>query len=93
MFEAFGNHAESQGLNSRDSFIAVGTVAHDAGQRWHFGQPPAVILALKLDRKGHLGTVTSGHAVQQAAALDGGRGSIRASCKDGTWPPQVSRDR
>ena len=60
MFEAFSNDAEGQGLNARDGFIPVGAVAHDAGQRRHFGQPPAVVLAFQLDRKSHAGTVTSG---------------------------------
>lgn len=50
VFEAFSNHAEGKGLNSRDSFIAVRAVAHDAGQGGHFGQPPAIVLTFELDR-------------------------------------------
>jgi hypothetical protein len=63
VFEAFGNHAESEGLHASDSFIAVGAVAHDASQCRHFRQPPAIILAFELDGKGHAGTVASGPAV------------------------------
>ena len=63
VFEALGNHAESERLHTRDSLITVGTVAHDAGQCWYFGQPPAIIFTLKLDGKGHPCTVASGPAV------------------------------
>ena len=52
MFEAFGNHAEGEGLHTRDGLITVGTVAHDAGERGDFGQPPAIVFALELDGRG-----------------------------------------
>lgn len=60
MFEALGNHAEGEGLHARDRFITVGAIAHDPGQCRYFGQPPAIIFALKLDGKGHPSTVASG---------------------------------
>ena len=60
MFEAFGNHAEGESLHARNSFIAIGTGAHDASESGYFGQPPAIIFALKLDGKGHPSTVASG---------------------------------
>ena len=63
MFEAFGNHAERQRLHAGDSFIAVGAVAHDAGQGGHLGKPATVVFAFDLDRKNRVGTVPSGPAV------------------------------
>ena len=63
VFQAFCDHAKRQRLYARHGFIAVDAIAHDAGQGWHFGKPPAVIFALKLDGKGHAGTVASGPAV------------------------------
>ena len=63
VFEALGNDAKGQGLDSGHGFVAVGSVAQDARQVRYFRQPPAVTLTLKLDRKGHAGTVTSGPAV------------------------------
>ena len=57
MFEAFSDDAESQGLDSRHGFITIRAVAHDAGQGRNLGQPPAVVLSLKLDRKSHAGTL------------------------------------
>jgi hypothetical protein len=60
VFEALGYYAESQGLDTRNSLIAVRAVAHHTGQAWHFRHPTAVILALELDRKNHGSTVTSG---------------------------------
>jgi hypothetical protein len=63
VFQAFGDHTKRQRLYTRHRFIAVGAVAHDAWQSWHFGQPPAIGFALKLDGKGHARTVASGPAV------------------------------
>lgn len=63
VFEAFGNHAEGEGLHARNGFITVGAIAHDPRQRRHFGQPPAIIFAFKLDGKGHPRTVAPGPAV------------------------------
>lgn len=60
VFEAFGNYTEGESLHARDRLITVGTVTHDPGQCGHFGQPPAIIFALKLDGKRHLCTVASG---------------------------------
>jgi hypothetical protein len=62
MFEAFSDNTKGQGLDSGDSFIAARTVTHDAGQGGHFSQPAAIGLALKLDRKSQVGTVTFGPA-------------------------------
>ena len=66
MFEAFGDDSERERLNSRDGFVAVRAIAHDAGQAWYFGEPTTVVFAIELNRKCHAGTVTSGPAVQQA---------------------------
>ena len=33
VFEAFGNHAEGEGLHARNGFITVGAIAHDPRQR------------------------------------------------------------
>ena len=63
VFKAFGNHAKRQGLDARDGFIAVGPVAHHAGQARDVGEPAAIILAFNLNRKNHAGTVPSGPAV------------------------------
>jgi len=60
VFEAFGNHAQGEGLHARDGFITVGAIAHDPSQRGYFGQPPTIIFTLKLDGKGHPCTVASG---------------------------------
>ena len=70
VFQAFGNHSKRQRLDASHSFIAVGTVAHDSGQRWYFGQPPAVLYALKFDGKRHPRTVASGTAVYQPNGAD-----------------------
>ena len=53
VFEAFGNHAEGEGLHASDGFVTIGAIAHDSGQCRYFGQPPAIIFALKLNGKGH----------------------------------------
>jgi hypothetical protein len=58
MFETFGDRAQGEGLNSHDGLISVLTVTHDAGQRRHFGEPPAIVFTFKLDRQGHGRTVT-----------------------------------
>ena len=63
VLEAFGNHAEGEGLHACNRFITVGAIAHDARQRGDFGQPSAIIFAFKLDGKGHPCTVASGPAV------------------------------
>ena len=63
VFEAFGNHAEGEGLHPGDDLIAVCTIAQDPGQGRDFGQPPTIIFALQLDGKGHTCTVASGPAV------------------------------
>lgn len=62
VFEAFGNHSKRQRLDASHCFVAVGAIAHDSGQRWYFGQPPAVLFALKLDGKRHPCTVASAPA-------------------------------
>ncbi len=60
MFEAFGDHAKGQSLHAGNGLVAVNAVAHDASQPRHLGQPAAVVFALDLDRKNHIGTVPSG---------------------------------
>jgi hypothetical protein len=63
VFEAFGNHAERQRLDASHSLIAIGPIAYDSRQCGYFGQPPAVLFALKLNGKRHACTVASGSAV------------------------------
>jgi hypothetical protein len=63
VFEALGNHAQSERLHAGDGFVAIGAVAHHSGQCRHFGQPPAIVFALKLNGKRHPCTVASGPAV------------------------------
>jgi hypothetical protein len=58
MFEAFGDHAKRQSLHAGNGLVTVNAVAHDANQRRHFGQPAAIVLALDLDRKNHVGYCT-----------------------------------
>jgi len=57
MLKAFGDNPQGERLNPRHRLVAVDTVAHDPGQCWYFGQPPAVSFALTLDRKSHSGIV------------------------------------
>lgn len=71
VFEALSDHAQGKGLHAGDCFVAVGSVAHHAGQGRHLGEPAAVVLALDLDRKNHDRTVPSGPAVYQANGADG----------------------
>jgi len=66
--EAFGDNAQSQGLNFCDSFIAVLPVAENAAERGHFSQPAGVDFLFEFDRKRHAGTVTFGEAGQQRVA-------------------------
>ena len=68
MLETLGDDAKGEGLDARYRFIPVGSVAEHASQVRHFGQPPAVTLPFKLDRKGHAGTVTSGLSGRQPTA-------------------------
>ena len=37
MFEAFGNHAQGEGLYACDGFITVGAIAYYPSQRGYFG--------------------------------------------------------
>ena len=60
MFEALGDHAQRQSLHAGDGLVTVGTVAQDARQTGHFGEPTAMIFAPDLNRKNHPGTVPSG---------------------------------
>jgi hypothetical protein len=59
VLQALSDDSERQSLNSRDGFIAVLGVTHDAWERRHFGEPPAVRLAFEFDREGHVSTVLS----------------------------------
>ena len=63
VFEAFGNHAEGEGLHAGDGFVTVDAIAHDPGQCRYFGQPPTIVFTHELDEKGHPCTVASGPAV------------------------------
>lgn len=53
MFEAFGDRTKRQRLHAGHCVVAALSVAHDAWQRRHFGNPPAVGLALDFDGKVH----------------------------------------
>ena len=66
MFEAFGDDSEGKCLNSRDGFVTIRAVAHDTSQAGHFREPATVVFPIELNRKSHVGTVTSGLAAQQA---------------------------
>lgn len=63
VLEALCDDAKGESLHARDGFVAVRAVAHDAGQRRHFGEPAAIVFAIELNRKRHAGTVTSGPPV------------------------------
>lgn len=54
MLKPFSNDPESQSLNPRHGFITICAIAHDTGQRRHFGQPTAVLLTFELDGEGHV---------------------------------------
>jgi hypothetical protein len=53
MFEPLGNDSEGESLDTGHGFVTVGTVAHDAGQARHFGQPATVGFAFNLNRENH----------------------------------------
>lgn len=63
MFKPLGDHSKGKGLDTGDGLVTVDAITHYASQARHLRQPSAVIFALKLDRKSHAGTVTSGPAV------------------------------
>ena len=46
MLEAFGNHAQREGLDLSHSLVAVSAIADHARQRRHFCEPAAVVFAL-----------------------------------------------
>ena len=58
MFEPLGNDPKGESLDAGDGFVTVGTVARDAGQARHFGQPATVCFAFNLDRENHDGYFT-----------------------------------
>ena len=64
VFEALGDHSKSKGLNTGDGLVTVYAVTHHASKARHLGQPSAVIFPFEFNRKSHVGTVTSGPAVQ-----------------------------
>jgi hypothetical protein len=49
----FGNHTESQSFDPREGLVAVCTVAQDAGQSWHLGEPTAIVFAVDLNQEHH----------------------------------------
>jgi hypothetical protein len=54
MLDTLRYNSERQRCGPGLRFILGGAVGHDTGQLWHFAEPPAVFLALKLDPKhGH----------------------------------------
>ena len=70
VFEALGDHSKSKGLNTGDGLVTVYAVTHHASKARHLGQPSAVIFPFEFNRKSHVGTVTSGPAVQQPNGAD-----------------------
>lgn len=57
MFEPLGDHAQGKSLDAGNGFIAIGTVAHHAGEVGHFSQPAPIYFALKFDRENHIGNL------------------------------------
>jgi hypothetical protein len=53
MLKPLGDDAKGECLNASHCFVAVGTIAHDARQIRHFGQPPAITFPIKLNRERH----------------------------------------
>lgn len=49
MLQTIGDDAQCKGLHLRCGGLTRVTISHDAGQIYHLGQPPAVVLALDLD--------------------------------------------
>jgi len=49
VFEPVGERAKGERFNLGPGFILGSTVGHDTGQGCDFGNPTAVILAIKLD--------------------------------------------
>jgi hypothetical protein len=77
MFEAFGDDAEGEGLNTGHGVVAVAAVAQDARQGRHFGQPPPVLFALEFDGERHAPNVPFGQQPNKRlhpAAANGGSG-------------------
>jgi hypothetical protein len=58
VLQLISDDAERQGLYTRHRLVTVGAVAHDAGQAWHFGEPPSVIFTLQFHGERHGRTVT-----------------------------------
>jgi hypothetical protein len=52
------------------------TIGHDASQRGHLGQPPAIVFPLDFNRERHWSNVPSGPAVQQSDGPDAGRAAL-----------------
>ena len=48
MLEALGDRTEGRSVDARHGLVPISSVAHDPGEIWDFGQPPAITLALKL---------------------------------------------
>lgn len=49
MLQAFGDHAQGEGLNLSDGFASVGAAAEHARQCRHFGQPAAIVFPFELN--------------------------------------------
>jgi len=90
MLKALRNDAKRKGLNACDGFIAVLAIAHDTSKVRHFGQPPTILFAFKLDREGHAAycTIRAGCLTRRAAPV-GAAGSAADSTQR-TAAPQVS---
>ena len=57
MFETLGQDTQGQRLHPSDSFGLVGAIAEHSREIGDLGDPPAILLAFKLNLEGHMGTL------------------------------------
>ena len=53
MLQTLGDDAKRERLHSRDGFVTIAAVTHDAGQIGHFGDPAPIRLPIDLYRVRH----------------------------------------
>lgn len=56
MVETIGQDMQGQRLHLSDSFGLVGSRAEHSHETGNLGDPPAILLAFKLNREGQMGT-------------------------------------
>ena len=56
VLETIGNHTERQGLYLGLGILCRRAVRENAGQLWHLGEPPAIVLSPDLDPESHVPT-------------------------------------